>query len=147
MILNRQEKLRKKLTTTNPETLFSDLVKESSSLFNQLEKTVKYGESTTTLVVGMAGSGKTCLINNTLSKIKEKYPENRPTLIHLDGNVEIDDRRSVISIASQIGVSTTLEAEGLDEDDCNEITPLQQELSSTKLYSAFKKVKLRKTKF
>lgn len=136
MVLNRQEKLRKKLTTTNPETLFSDLAKESSSLFNQLEKTVKYGESTTTLVVGMAGSGKSCLINNTLSKIKEKYPENRPTLIHLDGNVEIDDRRSVISIASQIGVSTTLEAEGLDEDDCNEITPLQQELSSTKLYDA-----------
>jgi len=53
----------------------------------------------------------------------------------LDGNVEIDDRRSVISIASQIGISSGLENENIDEK-----TQLEQDLAKVKLYEAMTSV-------
>ena len=53
----------------------------------------------------------------------------------MDGNVEIDDRRSVISIASQIGISSGLENENIDEK-----TQLEQDLAKVKLYEAMTSV-------
>jgi len=133
--IERREILRKQLTGTS--RLHTDLDGEKAALKKQLEKTLIYGESTTTLVVGLSGCGKSSLVNVALDEFLAAHPHSqKPTLVRLDGSVEIDDRRSVISIASQIGVDCDLEAENLSEDEANEVTALQAELSSTKLYDA-----------
>ena len=76
VLAEHRERLRKKLMSVRPESLFTDLKDEYSNLYSQLEKSVKHNESTTTLVVGMPGSGKSSLVNHTIDKIIEKYPKN-----------------------------------------------------------------------
>lgn len=55
--------------------------------------------------------------------------------IHLDGNIEIDDRRSVVSIASQIGVTSGLENSFLDTSLGHENQNLLTEMESNTVNS------------
>lgn len=45
---------------------YTDLSAQQSDLINQIEKTIKHHESTTTLLTGLPGSGKTYLLNHCL---------------------------------------------------------------------------------
>ena len=153
-------------SSNNP--IYSDLSEQKKVLLSQINKTLKNNESTTTLITGLPGSGKSHFVNYCLNFCKEVHKLEKqlqkqstssklPTTIYLDGSVEIDDRRSVISIASQIGMSSGLEE--LDEEDeglgpvgaghetsiydspgkkkkFEEKSSLDQDLAQTKLYEA-----------
>ena len=50
---------------------------ECDDLFNLLKRTIDHGENNSALVIGPRGSGKTCIINYALERLKQLMKEKK----------------------------------------------------------------------
>ncbi|XP_065838892.1 origin recognition complex subunit 4-like [Oscarella lobularis] len=71
-----------------------------------LEQPIKFGQSTSALLIGHRGSGKSALLNSALENLREN---EEFTKVYLNGLVQCDDRTALREIAYQLSLASELE--------------------------------------
>ncbi|XP_054268285.1 origin recognition complex subunit 4-like [Macrosteles quadrilineatus] len=79
----------------------SHFEKEYEQLRYVLERTIKYGESDSALIIGFKGVGKTLLLNSALKSFKDTV-ENDFITVQLNGLVHMDDNLALKEIIGQL---------------------------------------------
>ena len=70
------------------------------------------GESNTLLILGGPGSAKSTIITTALNALKEDHPEpGKFYTIHLDGQIQTDDKIALREIARQLALEMNVEME------------------------------------
>ncbi|XP_015789498.1 origin recognition complex subunit 4-like [Tetranychus urticae] len=101
---------------------------EKKILENVLNKTFKNGESSSVIIYGCRGSGKTCLLDHCLKK-KVTSSSRRRTIIKLDGAIHNTDALALSVIAQCVDIPVT---------NASQIgTALQEKISSSKTIKTF----------
>ena len=82
-----------------------------SEIHNIMSRAID-GESNSVLLLGGPGSCKSTIVNNALSRLKEEHPEeSKFYTIHLDGQIQTDDKVALKEIARQLALEMNVEME------------------------------------
>ncbi|PVU94112.1 hypothetical protein BB561_002790 [Smittium simulii] len=100
--------LKKRLVGKSDSPILVGLDKPYKTLYDTIERTIRYGESNSTILVGPRGSGKTSLVKKVLYDLNKELSDSY-FLLKLSGLVHINDRVALKSIASQLNQNMSLE--------------------------------------
>ncbi|PWA00612.1 hypothetical protein BB558_003336 [Smittium angustum] len=101
-----------RLSGRDESSVLVGIEKPYRTLFDTLERTIKYGESNSVMVLGPKSSGKSTMIKKVISDLELNYnQENEQNyyIVKLSGLIHSTDRIALKSIASQLHQNMNIE--------------------------------------